>query len=100
MPVSHSFSEDRNQLTIGVSGKFDFSQVKDFKDAYSESDYKDASYIVDLQETEHMDSSALGMLLNMRKFLGDDTEISISNSRPQIKKILTISRFDKKFSID
>ncbi len=47
-----------------------------------------------------MDSSALGMLLNMRKHLGDTAPIRIANSRPQIKKILTISRFDKKFNID
>lgn len=89
------------ELVIAISGRFDFTQVKEFRDAYSEGESNFAnSYIVDLRETEHMDSSALGMLLNMRKHLGESVDIRIANSRPQIKKILTISRFDKKFSID
>ena len=100
MSVSYNYSQDNNQVIIGITGKFDFSQVKDFREAYIENEAGNADYIVDLQETEHMDSSALGMLLNMRKHLGDSTNIRISNSRPQIKKILTISRFDKKFNID
>lgn len=90
-----------NELVIEISGRFDFTQVKEFRDAYSnEGKTMPRSYVVDLRETEHMDSSALGMLLNMRKHLGDTAAIRIANSRPQIKKILTISRFDKKFSID
>ena len=90
-----------DELVISVSGRFDFTQVKEFRDAYSDNaNCSSASFVVDLRETEHMDSSALGMLLNMRKHLGDTAQIRIVNSRPQIKKILTISRFDKKFNID
>ena len=90
-----------DEMVISIKGRFDFTQVKEFRDAYSEeSDSRFKSYVVDLRDTEHMDSSALGMLLNMRKHLGESVPIRIANSRPQIKKILTISRFDKKFNID
>ena len=90
-----------DELVIAISGRFDFTQVKEFRDAYSDENTGHAqSYVIDLRETEHMDSSALGMLLNMRKHLGDSAPIRIANSRPQIKKIRTISRFDKKFNID
>ena len=99
MAVTYNYSQSNNELVISISGKFDFTQVKDFRDAYTSGEYGNTDYVVDLQETVHMDSSALGMLLNMRKHLGDKTSINIANSRPQIKKILTISRFDKKFSI-
>ena len=89
------------EMVIAIKGRFDFTQVKEFRDAYSEeTDSKCKSYVVDLRDTEHMDSSALGMLLDMRKHLGEKMPIRIANSRPQIKKILTISRFDKKFNID
>jgi anti-anti-sigma regulatory factor len=48
-----------------------------------------------------MDSSALGMLLNMKKYLNkQDREIRITNCGPTLKKILLIARFDKKFAID
>ena len=98
MPVDSTLSSDGKTLTINISGRFDFEVVQEFRDSYS--DHKDIDYIIDTRATEHMDSSALGMLLNMRKSLGDNTKVSIINCRPQIKKILTISRFDKKFDIE
>ncbi|MCG8533694.1 MAG: STAS domain-containing protein [Pseudomonadales bacterium] len=98
MPVDSTLSSDGKTLTINISGRFDFEVVQEFRDSYS--DHKDIDYIIDMRATEHMDSSALGMLLNMRKSLGDNTKVSIINCRPQIKKILTISRFDKKFDIE
>lgn len=98
MPVESSLSSDGKNLTINVTGRFDFEIVQEFRNSYS--NHKDVNFIIDMRATEHMDSSALGMLLNMRKSLGDTAKISIINARPQIKKILTISRFDKKFSIE
>ena len=98
MPVESALSSDGKNLTINISGRFDFEIVQEFRNAYAE--HKNVNYIIDMRATEHMDSSALGMLLNMRKSLGDNTRISIINCRPQIKKILTISRFDKKFNIE
>lgn len=101
MTISTQVSKDTHEITIGIDGRFDFSIVKEFKDAYSIApDDDDYTYRLDLRNTEHIDSSALGMLLNMRKHLGERVPIKICNSRPQIKKILAISRFDKKFDID
>lgn len=96
MPVE--CAQDGADLTISIVGRFDFEMVQEFRNAYADKDA--SSYIIDMRGTEHMDSSALGMLLNMRKSLGDGANISIINCRPQIKKILTISRFDKKFKIE
>jgi anti-anti-sigma factor len=98
MPVENTQSSDGKTVTIGITGRFDFEVVQEFRAAYSEKPNVD--FIIDMRATEHMDSSALGMLLNMRKSLGDSAKISIINCRPQIKKILTISRFDKKFDIE
>ncbi|MDX1693791.1 MAG: STAS domain-containing protein [Ketobacteraceae bacterium] len=96
MPVE--CTQDGDTLTISIVGRFDFEMVQEFRNSYADKDAK--HYVIDMRGTEHMDSSALGMLLNMRKSLGDDASISIINCRPQIKKILTISRFDKKFKIE
>jgi anti-anti-sigma factor len=97
MSINSQLSSDGRSLTIGVVGSFDFELVQDFRSAYA--GRKNINYIIDMRSTEYMDSSALGMLLNMRKTLGDGVNISIVNCRPQIKKILTISCFDKKFKI-
>jgi anti-anti-sigma factor len=50
---------------------------------------------------DYIDSAGLGMLLNMHSYLEqDDGMIRITNTLPQVRKILIISRFDKKFSIE
>ncbi|MFT5164465.1 MAG: anti-anti-sigma factor [Alteromonadaceae bacterium] len=101
MSLSYNLSGDGKTFTIQIKGKFDFNVVQAFRAAYENVGDGKPKVLVDLRETEYMDSSALGMLLNMQKSLGDTVEsIRIGNCRAQIKKILQISRFDKKFEID
>ena len=99
MGITTSANANQTEVVISVRGRFDFNEVNAFRKSYE--DYpKSAQFTIDLRQTEHIDSSALGMLLNMRSFLGGDSaKIQISNCAPGIKKILEISRFDKKFSI-
>jgi anti-anti-sigma factor len=74
--------------------------VQSFRQAYAQINESIIKVVIDLRETEYMDSSALGMLLNMRKTIESQVStIQISNCQPQLRKILQISRFDKKFDI-
>ena len=100
MEIRSSYQNQGQTLIIDVGTKFDFSKVEDFRNAYDKID-DDVSHIaVDLSQTEYMDSSALGLLLNMQKSLANkELSYSIENARPQVAKILKISRFDKKFDI-
>ncbi|GGF71457.1 STAS domain-containing protein [Alteromonas lipolytica] len=85
---------------IHVGERFDFSLVIDFRNSYEELDEGIKQIDIDLAATEYMDSSALGMLLNMQKSLADrQLTYRIINARPQIARILQISRFNKKFDI-
>lgn len=100
MSLEREFSEDGKTLTIFLEEKFDFGKVQDFRSAYSDGTDGAHTIIIDLQKTEYMDSSALGMLLNMQKTLGDGVKtFKITNCRPQVLKILQIARFGKKFDI-
>ncbi|WP_339721630.1 STAS domain-containing protein [uncultured Paraglaciecola sp.] len=100
MSLDREFSEDGTELTIFLEEKFDFGKVKDFRMAYSEHTEDVTSIVINLQKTEYMDSSALGMLLNMQKSLSDSVKsFKITHCRPQVLKILQIARFDKKFLI-
>lgn len=86
-------------VTITLDNRFDYDSVEEFRRAYSENSGQ--SYIVDFRHTDYMDSSGLGMLLNMRRFLHEGAiPIKLTNCRPQVKKVLVISRFDTEFSID
>ncbi|MFY8272842.1 STAS domain-containing protein [Pseudoalteromonas sp. SSDWG2] len=101
MSLSQHYDSNNNTLVIAIKDKFDFNLVQDFRSAYADIHPDTKNVEVDLREASYMDSSALGMLLNMHKALKDQvTEISISNANAQLKKILQISRFDKKFTID
>jgi HptB-dependent secretion and biofilm anti anti-sigma factor len=96
MSVSKKETGDKSKLTISITGTFDFNCVQDFRASYSgDEQYK--SYTIDMSNVDHIDSSALGMLLNMKKSVGEGVVISISHCKPNIKKIFMISRFDKKF---
>ena len=100
MTVESSFLEGSNTLTISVSGKFDYSLVRDFRQAYDNDVCRQARIVIDLRDTDYMASSALGMLLSMQQHLEKpDGAIGIVNCSDYVKKILAIVRFDKKFNI-
>lgn len=99
MGISSQYAEDKKSLNIAIKGKFDFNMVNDFRKAYSGSDNVVKECTVDFRDSDYLDSSGLGMLLNLKRFYKDDIKINLANCKPQVKKILIISRFDKKFSI-
>ena len=88
------------QLVIKIQGRFDFSFHQEFKNAYENSDSNINSYTVDMGATSYLDSSALGMLLLLRDYAGGDSSaIAITNTSPDVRKILTISNFGQLFQI-
>ena len=100
MGLSRKITEQGKVLIITLDETFNFSTVKEFKEAYNEGMDKVETIVVDLEKTHYMDSSALGMLLNMQKSLQDQVStFKIVNAGPKVAKILEISRFDKKFEI-
>ena len=102
MNISTNISNDERDLVISVNGNFNIDLLSEFRVAYLDMDKKGiVNFLVDLRNTEMMDSSALGMLLNMKRTLNQpDLGIKIVNCAPSIKKILLIARFDKIFLID
>ncbi|WP_194755377.1 STAS domain-containing protein [Aliidiomarina indica] len=101
MNLFTEYANDGKHFIIHVKGTFDFSVVHDFRQAYEGLSEKIGTVIVDFRETEYIDSSALGMLLNMRKSLGAGSRsIHLVNCRPDVRKVLDISRFDKLFVIE
>lgn len=85
-------------MTISISGRFDFNILQEFRSSYSELEGCNLVFSVDLAQTEYIDSSALGMLLNMKNHLAsEDCAIEIRNCQPNLMKIFSIAHFDKKF---
>jgi anti-anti-sigma factor len=100
MAISTTMSNDGKVLTITVQGRFDFSVLQDFRGAYEKVQPKPEKFIVDLQESEYLDSSALGMLLALRDYAGgDNADIGVINCNPDVKKILVITKLDELFKV-
>ncbi len=98
--MSISTAENDGKLTIRVDGRFDFSIHQDFRAAYENAGDAVSSYEIDMRTTSYLDSSALGMLLLLRDYAGgDNSNVSIVNTSPDVKKILTISNFEQLFSV-
>jgi len=99
MSLACTLSNDDQDLTIAMAKNFDCNLVDDFRATYLP-EKQAPNYIIDMSTTERMDVAALGMLLNIRKALGGDKVISIVNCQPNIKRILFMSKFDRKFIIE
>lgn len=105
MSILTRFSADKKVYTISIEGDFEFSRLNEFRKAYTdehnEKAIQSAKIVIDLDKTNTIDSSALGMMLNMQKTLNkEDREISIINSNDIVAKILHITNFEKKFNIE
>ena len=98
MGIATSTSDDGKVITMKIDGRFDFSLHKDFRQAYKEKP-GDVEYRVDLSATEYLDSSALGMLLLLKKH-AENGKVIIHKPSEEVARVLTIANFDKVFAFD
>ena len=100
MGVDVSLNSENRELSIRVSGRFDFSVHQDFRKATEQVVDTVNSIVIDLARTDYLDSSALGMLLVLRDKVGENKKaITIIKAKPEVKNILKIANFDKLFTL-
>lgn len=100
MSISKHLSSDGNCLTVSIVGNFDFSLQKDFREAYESEGKAVSNYVIDLKSVEFMDSSACGMLLVLKDYIGGDGKrIKITNTSPDVLKTMKMIQFDSLFNI-
>ena len=99
MGVVSENSAKGDEVTVAVSGRFDYRIYDSFKASFQGIDENRKTVNVDLSETDYMDSTALGMLLMMREHVGRAVKICLVNPPPDVMRVLTIANFDKLFSI-
>lgn len=100
MSISISASDDNKTATIKINGRFDFSLHNDFRKSYKDISLSAGKYIVDLRNTDYLDSSALGMLLLLKEHAeSQSSSVNLVNFSEDIKEILTIASFDKLFTL-
>jgi|TARA_B110001454_G_C12416817_1_gene307596 anti-anti-sigma factor len=95
-------SQQGSQLNIAIAGRFDFSILQDFRNAYTlDINAPIDSVLIDLTSSEHMDSSGMGLLLTLKKELQLDAGcVELVNCRPHIRDALLAARLDHFFKVN
>jgi len=100
MTVSVVESSNSKEVVISIDGRFDFSCHQEFIESYRAFPQGEKKYAVDLSRTEYMDSSAMGMLLQLREYANRAAGVSLINGNESVIDILRIANFDKLFNIE
>jgi len=91
---------DNSEVSIVISGRFDFSMNNEFRKILADSSGANERYLIDMGAVDDLDSSALGMLLLLReKAGGDSADIKIQKCRPDIVEMLKMANFQTMFDI-
>jgi anti-anti-sigma factor len=100
MSINMTTSDEGNRVTIAVAGKFDFQLYDEFRASYTDTAGDGIEYVVDLSDTDYLDSSALGMLLLLREHAGgESSSIAITRASADVRKILDVANFGKLFKL-
>jgi anti-anti-sigma factor len=101
MTISSKLSGDGKELVISINERFDFSLHQQFRDAYNNLTTQELTYILDLSQTEYMDSSALGMILLLKDHVQLHAgQLIISKPSDTVRKILEIAQFQRLMTIE
>lgn len=95
-------SEDHNGLQVITVNetRIDSAASIQFKDRMRDltADRSDR-VVLDLAQVGFMDSSGLGALVTILKFLGADRKLMIAGLSPTVAKVFKLTRMDKFFTI-
>ncbi|WP_269532400.1 STAS domain-containing protein [Chitinimonas sp. BJYL2] len=83
-----------------LSGQFDFSAHRDFRQACDELLGSEAvrEILIDFGQVDYLDSSALGMLLLLKEKAAG-RQLALINCRDTVRQVLEIACFGKIFTI-
>ena len=99
MSITSIVSDDEITVTIKVMGRFDFSTHQDFVQSYKSYPKGERCFFVDLAGAEYMDSSAMGMLLQLREYNKQGTQVILQGGNDAVNDVLRIANFGKLFTI-
>lgn len=91
-----------SRAVLNLNGRFDFHSHRDFRSAYESvmegAEVRDIE--INFRQVDYLDSSALGMLLLLRKHAGNTREgVTLTNGSKDVMRVLEIARFDQMFRI-
>ena len=99
MSVTTTETVEGGEVVISVSGRFDGSCYDEISGACRAYPRGQRRFVVDLSDTESMDSSAMLCLLELRDHSDKAAGVALINSKGKVREILHIASFDKLFTV-
>ncbi len=100
MTIHSTYIKDKKLYSISMGKNFSLRDQKEFIEVYEKLPTDAIRIELDMKRTNHIDHSALGMMLLMiRRVRYQIPCVDIVNSNPGVKKIFDISRFKALFNI-
>ncbi len=88
-----------DRVVLHIRGNFTFDINRDFREAYK-SQPTGSRFEVDLSQSRYMDSSGLGMLIQLREHAGGDNgKVILSGADETLQTILDVANFSRLFDI-
>lgn len=90
---------DKDQLAVGLHGRFDFAVYPEFRRLFAELD-RTRTVTIDMSDVDYMDSAALGMLLLLEQRVPrGGSRIRLLGAQGQPRDVLEIAAFSQYFDI-
>jgi HptB-dependent secretion and biofilm anti anti-sigma factor len=100
--MNANFTSDNETAVIRLTGRFDFSRHREFRNCY-EAALKEPTLRridVDLNGVDYLDSSALGMLLLLKERADARAlPVTLLNCTGVVKEILDVANFGTMFTL-
>jgi len=96
------FNKEDDILIVELSGEINILDVNDFKDSIKEKIKEENAkkIIVDMEKVPFMDSSGLGMLISLYKYVNENQgKIVYTGLSDYMLKILGFAKLDKIFTL-
>lgn len=96
MAIATSNTREAGEIRLTLPERFDFSLHREFRRLYEEGQPGVTRYVVDLRETQYVDSAGLGMLLQLWEHAGRKPDrVRLINAQPGVRDILQIANFQQ-----
>lgn len=87
-------------VELTVSGNFGFTRNRDLREVLRRYPRGARAFVVDLASVEQLDSSALGMLLQLRDHSRDGDAVTVINPSPAVRAALADAEVGHLFPVD
>lgn len=102
MNIEQKFNVSSNTWEVKLNGEIDIYNAPDLKESLGTLiEEKQGDIIIDCEGLKYIDSTGLGVLISVLKRVKEyDGTIKITNLKPYIRKIFTITGLDKIFILE